>query len=331
MGIFDKLFGRKSEETETVAEQPVAAAPAAEATDDGPMMKVFDAEGNEGLVPRAQWREVLMRNLENQVDDPEQLYNTLITALQEGFAADVLPFAEHLRKIDPIPTRSAVTLGIFYMETERLDEAEILFNEFTAQHGPHPIILANLAKLYSRQGDDERAESTLWNALEADPNNDNSINWYVAIQRHRAGDEGAVDAFRRIAGLPGSWKAQLALARAALEANDVAGAEALYQEAIDAVTKPAPVQLLLQVSADLGAAGLVDQMARLVTPNVDPAVHGLEVGNNIIKANLEQGRLGEARAMLESLQALNRSEWHTTLRFWNVELIRAEEATSARG
>lgn len=324
MGLFDKLFGKKSAEPEMTA--PAAVPPAAEVPADSPMMKVFDPDGNEVLVPREQWRDVLLANLESQVEKPEELYNTLLLALREGFAADVIPYAEYFMKIDPIPTRGAVTLGILYMEADRLEDAERVFNDFTIQHGPQSIILTNLAKLHSRRGDDEGAESILWNALEVDPNNENAVGWYVAIQQERDGEEGVAVAYRRIATIRGSWRAQLWLARTALEAKDLFGAEKMYQEAIDSAGSPIPTNLLLQMSGDLGNSGYLEEIDRLVAPHVDPAVHGLDVGNNVIKANLELGRFEQAKAMLDRLQGQNRPEWHPTLRFWYGEIVRAEEA-----
>lgn len=153
----------------------------------------------------------------------------LVGALHHGFAADIIPYAEHLWRADPIPSRGAAILGIVYMDVNRLDDAERVLSDFIAAHGE--VVLTNLAKVDSRRGDNARAESILWHALEVDPNQDNGLGWYAAIQRDRGGEPSASDAFRRIAALPRSWRAQLWLARDAVQGKDFPAAEPLYMEA----------------------------------------------------------------------------------------------------
>ena len=118
------------------------------------------------------------------------------------------------------------------METEHLNEAQRLFEAFLAEHGEDGVVLTNLAKIYYRRGEHARAESILWHALEVDPNQENGLNWYLAMQRERGGEAAALAALKRIADLPRSWRARLWLAREALERKDLAAAETFYTEAL---------------------------------------------------------------------------------------------------
>lgn len=77
------------------------------------MICVFDGYGREIYIPRRQWRDkVLLVNLKKYRNNPDELYYMLVGALQDGFAAEIIPFAEHLYRIDSIPSRAAIILAI---------------------------------------------------------------------------------------------------------------------------------------------------------------------------------------------------------------------------
>lgn len=323
MGFLNNLFGKKASNT---APPPVSV-PSAEVdpANDPNMIKVFDEYGREVFISRQQWLDnVLLGNLENHRDNPDELYSMLIGALEDGFAADVVSYAEHFKHIDPIPSRGATILGIVYMESNRLDDAQRVFNAYTDQYGEEGVVLTNLAKVYSRRGDNARAESILWHALELDPNQDNGLGWYIAIQHERNGEAAALDAYRRVAALPQSWRARLWLARDALQHNDLVAAEALYKEALALAEQPVPSDLLMQMSGDLGNSGHLAEIISLTIPCFDPAFHGVQVGNNLIKANLELGQLEEAKNLLKHLYNQKRPDWKATLNYWDSELAKAD-------
>jgi len=277
------------------------------------------------FVSKQQWRDsVLLGNLEGKQDDPDQLYDMLVGALQDGFAADIVPYAEHLRHTDPVLSRGANLLGIVYLENNRLDDAERTLSEFLSTRGDDGVVLTNLAKVYSRKGDNGRAESTLWRGLAMDPNQDNGLDWYAAIHRERGGDAGALAAYDRVARLPGSWRAQLWLARHALERRDLGAAKTLYGEAFSRTESPAPSEMLMQMSGDLGKNGYLEEITQLVGPHFDPAIHGLAVGNNLIKANHDLGQIDSARHILGELYAQKRHDWQGTLSYWDTELAKTD-------
>jgi len=77
---------------------------------------------------------------------------------------------------------------------------------------------------------------------------------------------------------------QLAAARARLEAKDVPGALALYEEML-AAGRDGAVELEA-LSADLGSHGAVRELIELVAPRYDPERHGPNPGLNLLQAYL---------------------------------------------
>jgi len=291
------------------------------------LIQVYDSYGRKLYITREQWRDhVLLGNLEKAHDNPEQLYGLLVGALRDGFAADVISFAEQLQRVDSIPSRGATILGIVYMENSRLEDAERVLKDYLLAHGDDGTVLTNLAKIYSRLGDETLAQSTLWRAMEVDPNQENGLGWFIAEHNDRGGEVAALAAYRRVAELPQSWRAQLWLARHALQSKDLAAAANLYSTALARSGRPVPTDLLMQMSGDLGNSGHLTEIIRLVGPHFEPAIHGLQVGNNLIKAHVDLGHLDAAQEILGQLYALARPDWRETLSFWDTAVAKARLA-----
>ncbi|MHC4553473.1 MAG: tetratricopeptide repeat protein, partial [Planctomycetota bacterium] len=182
--------------------------------------------------------------------------------------------------------------------------------------------LTNLAKVHSNRGNETLAESTLWRALELDPNQDNGLQWFATIHNDREGKSAMIDAFRRVAELPKSWRARLWIAREELESNNLISAKKLYKEAISLCDNPIPADLLMQMTGDLGNNGHLDEIISLAEPYFDPSFHGLQVGNNLIKANLDLSNFDNAKIILDALYTQNRPDWQETLSFWDTEIAK---------
>ena len=334
MSFFKKLFGgvRPSKQPEPAVERRASLAkipPPKDPSQDPNMIRVFDKYGREFFITKDEWRKnVLPGAIQTEWNNPDQLYGVIIGALNDGFRADVVDAARQLYQIDTDPVRGACVWGIVLMEEDRLDEAERVFRDFIARHGEAGVILTNLAKVYSKRNDGTQAEDILWHALEVDPNQDNGFGWYEVIHRERGGEEAGLAAMRRVAALPGSWRAQLWLARAALKAGDLEPALSLYRESLARAPKPVPGDLLMQVSGDLGNTGHLPEILQFVEPYFDPATHGLQVGNNLIKAHLDLGQSDEARRILDQLYALNRPDWKENLSYWDTELAKGRVGLS---
>jgi tetratricopeptide (TPR) repeat protein len=324
MGFFGKLFGGKPE---PAAPQPPVAPPPPPPADTGidpAMVRAFDAYGREIFFTRDQWREsILPANLRAQWNEPDALYGLILQSIEDGFAAEVVEAAERLQRIDPIPARGATIRGIVLMKCGRLDEAERVLKGHTLRHGEEGVILTNLAKVYAERNDEARVESTLWRALEVDPNLDNAVAWYEVRHRERGGEQAGQDALRRIAARPGSWRAQVWLARAALAAGDARTALGYYRESLSRAGRDVSPEALMQISGDLGLHGMIAELVAVTGPYFVPEKHGLQAGCNLIKAHLELGQIQPARRILEQLHALGQPAWKDALGYWEDEIGRA--------
>ena len=328
MSLFKNLFRKNQPRGNKPAPLPPKRDNPVDPSKDPNLIQVFDAYGREMFITKDEWRKnVLPGIVKKNWNDPEQLYGVIFSSLHDGFRADVMDAARQLYQIDPQPARGACVWGVVLMEAGRLDEAEKIFRDFITEHGEDSVILTNLAKVYSKRKDAVKAEKILWHSLELDPNQDNGMDWYCAIHRDRGGEEAGQAALRRIAVLPRSWRAQLWLARHALQARRLEEALAMYQECLARVAKPVPTDLLMQMSGDLGNAGHLPELLSLTEPHFDVHAHGLQVGNNLIKAHLDLGQIDAARRILNQLYTLNRMDWKQNLSFWDTQIAKARVAS----
>jgi tetratricopeptide (TPR) repeat protein len=299
-------------------------APPVPAARDEPVIRVYDQFGRTVSIGRETWRrDVLLPNLAANRDNPDELYDLVANALNDGFAADVLESARRLAADDPQPPRGATVLGATLLQLRDFAAARQVLEQALARHPDDPYLLAQLARAVEHS-DPARAGELAWRALALAPNEEFALDWLIANVRAKGGEAAVRAAYARAAQLPGSWRAQLWLARLALDAGDLAGATRLYEEALGRAT-PVPGDLLMQLSGDLGNRGHTQLLLELTRPRFDLDVHGLPVGNNLIRAYLEVGMLAEARALLEQLFAKQRPDWREHLMFWEQKLDDAEQ------
>jgi tetratricopeptide (TPR) repeat protein len=324
MSFLGKLLGKKKESPSPEV-KPTAPAPAS----DENLIKVYDEYGREALITRQQWRDsVLPGTIKNVWNDPDGLSTLIIQSFQDRFFEEMLQPAQRLCEIDPIKERATTLLGIVYLKLKKLDEAEKTFTDFIKKHGETGSILTNLAKVQSARGNDALSLETLWRGLQIDPNQDNGMGWYEVIHREKGGEEAGLESLRRVAAIPGSWRAQLWLGREVLQKRDLSGAMQFYQEALTRAPRPVPADLLMQMSGDLGNLGYLPEIVQLVEPHFNIEIHGLQVGNNLIKANLDMGQIDAARQILDKLYAQKRPDWTPHLNFWDTEIAKLRVSTS---
>ncbi len=322
MSLLKKLFSKKPPEK-------VAPLPADSPAFQGEPLKAFDKFGREINVARKDWFEsVLKGNIENAWDDAEQLANLITSAFNDGFLLAMEGPTARLQAIDPNKERGTTYHAIFYQQSKQPERAQNILETHIRQHGASGIILTNLAKAQSALGREDESLQTLWSGLELDPNQDNGLLWYESIHREKGGEAGGQEALRRIATLPGSWRAQLWLARAALQSGQLEEAITLYQQSLGTASSPPPTDLLQQMSGDLGKAGYLGEIIAHVSPHFDAATHGLIVGNNLIKANIDTGQLDAAKRIIQQLQLQHRHDWQQSLGYWENELAKAACATN---
>lgn len=317
MSFFRKLFGART----APSPSPVPAPP--DSRTEGEPIRVFDKFGREMRIERREWLKVMHENFRRVWNEPDPLAAHVIQALQDGFDAEVEEAAKQLHAIDTVPSRGATLLAVVYLQTKRPEKAEELLLSHLKKHGEDGVLLTNLAKAQSAQGRDADSLATLWHALELDPNQDNGLGWYEVIHREKEGERGSIAALRRIAGLPSSWRARLWLARHELAEKRLDAALALYHEALDRAPRPVPADLLMQMSGDLGNQGHLLELLDLTAPHFDAEVHGIAVGNNLIKASIDTGQLAAARKLLDRLESMQRPDWRENVGFWEAELQKA--------
>jgi tetratricopeptide (TPR) repeat protein len=342
MSILDRILGRTPPEgpqirtaakppkitdmpaTAVVSKEPVKSAPLPQVADER-VVRVYDQFGRTLTIGREAWRkDVLLPNLAANRDKPEALYDLIVTALNDDFAPDVLEAARHLATTHPDPQRGATVLGVVLLQLKDNAGAREVLEQAIARHGVNSYLLSNLARALAALGEDDRAEAMIWQALELDPNESTSLNWLIAGIAAKGGQQAVLAAYARAAAFPGSWRPQLWLARDALARGDLAAATSLYEEVL-ARAKPAPGDLLMQLSGDLGNRGQAALLVRLTQPHFDVAMHGIAVGNNLMRAYAELGSFAEARKLLEQLYAQQRPDWREQLNLWEQKLDDAQK------
>lgn len=125
-------------------------------------------------------------------------------------------------------------------------------------------------------------------------------------------------------------KARLAAARERLEAKDLPGALAIYEELLATAGDRADV--LVGISGDLGSHGHVAEIIELVAPRYAADRHGPATGLNLLQAYLAVRNADAAQHVLDILFALNRPELEDRLHgFANAiaEIIAAGEPMAA--
>lgn len=287
------------------------------------LIVAYDAYGREMQIPRSEWREkVFLPSLEEKRNDAAELYQAIIGGLNDGFVADLMPAAERLVEIDDIPERSHVIQGIVLMENGELAAAESTLRAGIAKAGETGTLLTNLAKVFAARGEEARADDTLWRAIQADPNQDNGMQWWAAIQQERGGEAGYLAALKTVAAQPGSWRAQLWLARHHLENNEVEAARALYQEVLDGGLYDGSA--LMMISGDLGKNGQIPLIVELIAPVYDEHKHDAMAGLNLLRAWQALGNAEEGEKLLKRMYALG----YTPLKQHLDEFAKAFQAMS---
>lgn len=296
--VMKKLWNRFRKKK--VEESP----PRPESTDD--LISFYDANGNKYQVTKSEYRlKVLPGIFERSWNDPQELYNSITMALSDGFLVDCMQPAIRLFETDNIRERGVTILGIVYLKNEKYKEAELLFEEYIAKHGKSGVVLTNLAKAVSFQGNDTKAQAILWESLVLDPNLDNAVQWYAAMANDVGGEEAYVAALEKISQLKGSWYAELWLAKNDLKKGRKSQAIGRYSKILDASCSS---DTLLMISGDLGNAGAIEELIDLVYPRYNVENHSVNIAINLIRACLEIKRIDQGRYVLSQIKALKRPD-----------------------
>jgi len=291
---------------------------------------VYDRAGIKRVISREKYRDsVLPLAFSDHWNDADGLYGVLLYSLQDGFFAESLSAAEHLCEIDP-SLRAAMAYANALLKCERPADAERFIDAALSRYGDDATLLTHLASAYAYQGRDEAVEPILWRALRADPNDEHALKWLEVLRRERGGDAASRAVVSEIASLPGSWLAQLFMARWLLAERKFDDAAALYDLAIERAGKPVPADLLMQMSGDLGNAGRSAEAIARVEPLYDVAVHGpmrggFSTGYNLMQSHVDVGDFDGADRIIQSMYALKRPDWRETLDLHFASLVEARK------
>jgi tetratricopeptide (TPR) repeat protein len=278
-----------------------AAAPAP-AIDD--VITACDEHGRQVVMSRAEWRDkVLHPQLKQHWDTADALYGTILTALSDGFAPELLTAAARLVEIDGLPERSHVAHGIVLLESGRHDEAEAVLQAGIRTCGETAALLTNLAKVKHDREDSAGASDLLRRAIRLDPNFEHGLNGWLAVERARAGEAGFLQALQEACALPRSWRARLLLARRHLAAGDLPAAREQYTAVL--AEEDVDGSALMTMAADLGQYGHTGLIVTLVGPVYDPTRHGPQAAFHLLRACLETERVAEGEALLGRLRAVS--------------------------
>ncbi|MEX2111667.1 MAG: hypothetical protein WD845_00690 [Pirellulales bacterium] len=277
--------------------------PATAAADLPSTITVYDAFGRRLEVPRDEWAsKVLPDALQAAWDDADELYNSIVQALEDGFIDQIVQASDRLMAIDPNRQRSHTVRSIVLAKSGDPDAAERLLTALVDEQGPSGVVLTNLAKIFADQGRQAEADATLWRGIELDPNQDNGLLWYCATKRDNSGREDDFwKAMSTAAAIEGSWRPQLWLARHALDQNDLAAARRFYEHVLKlAAGEP---HVLAMISGDLGNHGQTDAVIELVLPGYDPKLGDPLTGLNLLQACVETNNLAEGEKLLQAMFA----------------------------
>jgi tetratricopeptide (TPR) repeat protein len=207
MSILDRILGRTPTAAPQISAQagksapgapaPVSglpdvaismqSAPPVPAARDEPVIRVYDQFGRTVSIGRETWRrDVLLPNLAANRDNPDELYDLVANALNDGFAADVLESARRLAAGDPQPPRGATVLGATLLQLRDFAAARQVLEQALARHPDDPYLLAQLARAVEHS-DPARAGELAWRALALAPNEEFALDWLIANVRAKGG------------------------------------------------------------------------------------------------------------------------------------------------
>lgn len=252
-----------------------------------PFLEGRDTFGRPVRIARDEYRKkVLPDLLKAHGSDAERLAAVLVQAVRDGFAADVVAAANRLTVVDKDLDRALSVLALVQREAGEPESAEATLKELLQRRPDSVPARVGLAMLADRRGDAAKAEALLWEALQRDCNHPDAVHGFLQVRHKVVGDAGYEAEIARLAALPGSWRAQLWLARWLLTRGDAVRAAAIYRDVLgrDEVQGDA----LVMASADLVQQKESALVAELVAPRFRPGRHHPHVGLALLHHHLRQ-------------------------------------------
>jgi tetratricopeptide (TPR) repeat protein len=336
MSLWSTLFGHKKRRrrshrpSESATATPAPPTPPTECRDKdlcapagrrNDSVWVIDWYGRQQTISAKDWaRSVLPSDLHFAWDKPDALASTIELALIHRCAADVLDAARHLHEIDPNKGRAVCLLADSLLYSGHDLEAERILDFHVQQHGEEAGVVATRAIIEYARGRSRRAEELLWRSIELDPNGARAVGNYAGLSYQRGGVQAEVEAMTRIAALPGSWRADVALVWVALNDKNLEVGLKHAGEALRKAPRPAPIDLLESLAHALISQGHLPEVVNLVAPHFDAKLHGLPVGSALIKTYLDLGQIDFAARILTQLREFKTLMTESALNYWEAQI-----------
>ncbi len=280
----------------------------------------FDQSGKELYTTKSLWLEsVLLPDLKANYNNPDNLYNLIVGALNDGFQEFLLDAGKQLYKIDKNIERAGCIYAIILMKNNLLKEAQGILEEAINTIGKTGTLLTNLAKVYAEYNNWEKVENILLEALKIDPNQDNGLDWYLAIHREKNQEIGYIEALNKISQFDNSWRALVYLADLELKNNNIQSAINYYKKATN-IERNLPSDILMKISGDLGLNGYIDEIIYIIEPLFKAEIHNFSLANNLIKAYMDKKKYHEAQRILDEYKKHNNPTIKKDILFWQKKL-----------
>ncbi|MGK0205816.1 MAG: tetratricopeptide (TPR) repeat protein, partial [Planctomycetota bacterium] len=241
-------------------------------------VEVLNAQGQRVSITREQYlTQALPEMLKASDTDPERLTQVIMQAVRDGFADNVIAAANRLTVIDKGNLERALTvLAVVQRDSGDLDLAEDTLNELKQRKPDSAAAYVGLGMLQERQGNLDKCEELLLQALEMDSNNPDAVHGYLQTRHRSVGDEGYPAEIEKLMALPGSWRAHMWMARLMLSKDNADGAASIYRDKLsgDEVESDA----LLMAVADLVQNGKHELIEELIVSRFEPGKHHPHIG-----------------------------------------------------
>ena len=212
--------------------------------------------GEPVLMARRDWWGLLDRNMRAAWSDGPQLYQLVVAALDDDFAADVPAdlnaAAWQVLQVHPDPEAGYALYATVLRRTGNPELVLQACDAYDAAHGRSGVIATNRAQALEALGRADEAIHVLNDAVVADPNAETAVRTQAAFMVERGGSALEQEWLEWAAGLDGAWVPSLHLGHRRLDAGDPEGAAAHYAVA---VARSADGEVLWEVANYLGAAG----------------------------------------------------------------------------
>jgi len=273
---------------------------------DNENVELYTKEGVKILVSKTEWKAALPEYFKEVSANPDETYKLIVLSLQDGLYDECIAPARALAATDPNKERAVNLLGIVYMKNGLLKEAQEVLDRYLKETGPSGVILTNLAKVYEKKGDERKAYKTLWNALLADPNQDNALAWWYSIHMENKETQRLDESLIKLTEIAGSWRPMAYLAVRSFDENETDNAMLILRKVLEKAGDQG--EALMLVSGELASRGYIRESMDMVYPVYDARKHGHLAGLNLIKACIDLKEREKGIVLCDAVEDLGRSD-----------------------